>query len=108
MPAALAQEIRKGSTWTRAVEVEGKDLTGFAAKLQIRASVDSEVVLAEIDTVGGGITIAGSTLTLVIADDVTASWRWTRGVYDLTATDPLGRTETLLAGDVKAVRNVTR
>ena len=85
------------------------DLTGWSAVAQIRPSADSSVVLSEMSTANGRITIdplAGKiTLKLQPAD---TDMKWDKGVWDLKVITPAGDEYFLLTGGVSVIHTVTR
>lgn len=86
------------------------DLTGCTARSQIRAEVESEVVLLELTTENGRIQLGGPTGTIRILIDATttAAINWESGVYDLEVVFPEGRVDRRLAGSVSVSKEVTR
>lgn len=86
------------------------DLTGFTARMHIRASVGSADVLLELSTENGGIAIdpATGTITLSISATDTAALTWRQGVYDLELTDGAGVVTRLARGRVAVCPEVTR
>lgn len=85
------------------------DLTGYSVRMQVRESVTSPTPLLSL-TIGDGITVnapAGE-ITLSVADDVTATWAWRYGLYDLEIESPAGDTTRLLKGEVEVSAEVTR
>jgi hypothetical protein len=107
--------VEQGTTWAVAVTVkdlgEAVDLTGYTARLQIRETLDSPTPLLALNSdPGGGITIDGPAgrISWSVADDITASWTWRHGVYDLEIESSGGQTRRLLKGEVVVDREVTR
>jgi hypothetical protein len=86
------------------------DLTGYTARMQLRASVASPDVLLELSTATTGITIDSPTGTIqrTIAATDTAAITWTQAVYDLVLTDGAGKVTRLAEGNVIVRREVTR
>lgn len=81
-----------------------RDLTGWTGAMQVRLTPDTDAVLAEADV---DIDVATGTVTATIDDDVTETYTWRSGVYDLTITDGID-TDPLAAGVARCVRGVTR
>lgn len=77
--------FQKRVVWTAGEPPAPVDLTGFTARMQIRAKTESATVLATLTTENGGITLGGTagTVDLLISATETASYSWTSGVYDL-------------------------
>ena len=89
------------------------DITGQQARMHVRSSADSEVVLLELTTENDRIVlggIAGTILLKIIATD-TAAVTFTSGVYDLELYyDDSGEevVSKLLRGSVSVIPEVTR
>lgn len=75
------------------------NLTGYTARMQIRAAAGSPTVLLEINTTTGGIAIAGTTGTIArtITGVQTSAMTFANAVYDLILTAADGVTVTRLA-----------
>lgn len=86
------------------------DLTGMTARMQIRAKVDSDVVLHELTTENGGIVLdnISKTIKLNIAAATTAEFIFAQGVYSLEIVDTLGIVTPFASGAVSVIREVTR
>lgn len=116
MPAAYWKiRIDQGETWRMVLRLRDPngpiDLTGYTARMQIRSTMASpEPLFGLTSSLGGGITIieATGTMTLLIADVVTAAWQWTYGLYDLEIESPSGETTRLLKGEIEVSAEVTR
>lgn len=102
--------IEQGATWKPVLTLQDTDLTGYSARMQIRADVDSDVVLLELTTSDGHITIDGPAgqITLQLTDVETTALDWTTGVYDLELIAPGGDVQRLLKGIVEVDPEVTR
>jgi hypothetical protein len=125
-------EVEQGATYRLDVTVQGGDpavpldLTGYTARMQIRAKVAATTVLWEMTTEDAltqsspepGITILDQQvpenlgrLQLFIADENTALFTWRTGVYDLElvgSTQPGADVIRLLKGKVTVDPEVTR
>lgn len=106
--------FRRGYVW-KSTDENGanpvpNDLTGYAARMQIRPSKDSSTVFHTLTTENGGITLGGAagTVDLMIPDDVTALFRSTRAVYDLELVSATGDVMRLVEGGIKISPEVTR
>lgn len=66
------------------------DISNYTARMQIRATDDSDAVLHESTTENGDITISGPAgeVALKIQATDTADWTWVTGVYDLEIVSP--------------------
>ncbi len=98
--------FRKLFTWKAGVPV---DLTGCTARMQIRETIPSSVVLHSLTTENGGITLGGvaGTIALLIPATATAAFAWTSGVWDLEIVNGTEVTR-LLYGPVVVTQEVTR
>lgn len=86
------------------------DITGYTARMQIRASVTDPTVLLELTT-EDGLIILGTTdgkITLFLDAVTTAAITWDRGVYDLELVSPTGYVTRLLKGNITIDKEVTR
>jgi hypothetical protein len=86
------------------------DLTGYTARMQIRASVGAQTVLLELTTENGGITLGGAAgmVTRTITEAQAAAVGFTSGVYDLELVDADGAVTRLAEGLVSVSPEVTR
>lgn len=85
------------------------DLTGYTARMQIRAKLDATEVLDELTTENSGIVIdnVNKTITISILAADTTLYTWISGVYSLELI--VGTTvTTLLTGNVSVKKEVTR
>lgn len=86
------------------------DLTGFSARMQIRAKLDDATVIKELTTTNGGIIIdnTNSTITVLISATDTAALTFSNGVYSLELVSSGGEVTALIAGTISLVKEVTR
>lgn len=88
------------------------DLTGYAARMQLRESVDSPTVLVELTTANGFLAITSPAtsgeLTITIPTGTTTLLDFDTAVYDLELVQPDGEAKRLLEGTVTFSREVTR
>jgi hypothetical protein len=86
------------------------NLTGFTARMQIRASLEDDDTLASLTTENGGITLGGTagTVALLLSATDTAALDFTSAVYDLELISSGGVVTRLLSGAVTLVPEVTR
>lgn len=86
-----------------------RSLSGYTARMQIRARVTSSTTLLELTTANSRITIDDTTklITLSLTAAVTAGLTWRQGVYDLEMVSG-GVVETIMYGNVKVLKEVTR
>ncbi len=89
---------------------EPVDLTGFTARMQVRATIDSEAVLLELTTGNGGIVLdtVNSTVSLLVSASVTELITWDSGVYSLELVSGTGVVTTFLEGAITTIKEVTR
>lgn len=86
------------------------DLTGATARMQVRAKVTSPDVLHSFTTENGGIVLGGASgdITIKATATQTATWNFTRGVYDLEVVAADGTVTRLLKGNFVVDPEVTR
>ncbi len=89
-----------------------KDITGYTARMQIRADVDGTIILHELTTSNGGISVGGADgkVSLLILDTASTAFTWNDAVYDLELIDTPGTGDVrrLLYGDVEAFNEATK
>ena len=102
--------LRKRFTLKSGTPAVVTDLTGYAARMQIRQWVDAPTALVTLTTENGGITLGGAagTINLYLSAVATAAFGWTEGVYDLELIAPNGDVSRKLYGDVSVDPEVTR
>ncbi len=84
-------------------------LTGYTARMQIRAKLDSDTVLHSLTTENGGILLdnVAKTITMYIPDETTQTFTFKAAVYDLELISG-GEVTALASGSITLVREVTR
>lgn len=89
---------------------EPVNLTGFTARLQIRAKLDDATVIKELTTENSGIVIdnTAKTIRLYINATDTASLNFTSAVYSLELVSGGGEVTQLVNGNFTLVKEVTR
>ena len=132
-PAKLKFTIYQGATFRKRLTWKGPlpaqtpiDLTGCAARMQVRPEVESSTVLLELTTANGGITLGGrdarakvrdggitlggvaGTIELFVSDDASTLFTWTAGVWDLEIEFPGGDVRRLAQGSISVSPEVTR
>lgn len=106
--------IPQGSYWEASWRVRDAagapvtDLSGWSVRGQIRATVDSDVVLYEWSVAAGNAALYAPFVSLIVFDTDSDAWTWQDGVYDIEVTDPGARVYRLAEGDVFVSREVTR
>jgi hypothetical protein len=98
-------------TWfTDDTQETAVNLTGFTAKMQVRARLDDVTVLLELSTANGKITLGGVAGTILLHIDAadTALLTFEKGVYDLELTNGSGVVTRLLQGVINMQLEVTR
>jgi hypothetical protein len=96
-----------------AVDLTGKDLTTWSARMQIRERVDSTAALVSLTSgIEGGITLTDGTgdsnIEIYMTPDQTELLNVENCVYDLELEDDSGDVFRLLEGSVSVSLNVTR
>lgn len=86
------------------------DLTGYTARMQVRPSAGSNIVLLDLTTENGGITLGGAegTITRYVDAMQAAALAFNSGVYDLELMDGSGHVTRLVTGAACVSREVTR
>lgn len=89
------------------------NLTGYTARMQIRATVASTAILATLTTENGGIALdaMNGTVSLYISDAATSGFAWASGVYDIELIAPVSQQSDvtrLVSGNVTVTPEVTR
>ena len=113
MPAAkLNISVEQGATFSKRLVWRDKNkrpvnLTGYTAKMQVRASASSPVVIFELSTANGRISFPGAG---VVQLDISASDTDTigAGVYDLKLYAPAGQEIRFIEGKFTVLPGVTK
>jgi len=107
--------IEQGTTLTKTLIWKDStgaaiNLTGYTARMQVRQSVTSSVVLLELTTTAGTITITPLTGTIVLSFPAatTAAITWRHGKYDLEMVASNGVVTRLIEGQIDISPEVTR
>lgn len=113
MAADFDFELDQGADWVIPIELydaEDKqmDLSGFTARMQIRASAGSGKVSDELTTENGRLSIEGCTITARWPNAVTTAMSAGRYVYDLEIVSADGLVARVLEGNFILHREVTR
>lgn len=112
-PANVPLEIIQGASWSKTFRLKDEnrvafDLTGYAAKMQIRRTLQSSDVIKELSTENGKIVITGNEGKIVLSltsQDTTGIT--TNGIYDLDLVKD-GNTYTIFGGKIIVIPHVTR
>lgn len=115
MAAKYQIKIKQGSEFERFITWKDKnnipiDVTNYTAKLHIRNKIsNSSILLLELTTENGGITLGGADgkITLKINAATSSAFTWIEGVYDLELISPIGYTLRILEGRVNINAEVT-
>lgn len=107
--------IEKGATyrhtltWADALNVP-INLTGCTAKLQVRETIDSALILLELSTANTGLVITPliGKIDFYISDEITTTLVGIGGVYDLEIYFANGDTTRLVEGKITFKPEVTR
>jgi hypothetical protein len=109
------QAIEQGATWSRQFNYKDPNgvainLTGYTARMQVRAKRTNPEVLLELTTENGGIVLGGAdgSVTLQASAVDTAAFTWTRGVYDVELISAGGIVTRFIRGSVSVSPEVTR
>lgn len=116
MPAAKYDfEIEQGASFALAFVYKDSsggpvNLTGYTARMQIRASVSASGVLLDLNTDNGRLVLSHAAGRVAIELDpaTTAAFAWRKGVYDLELVSPSGGVVRLVEGQITVSREVTR
>jgi hypothetical protein len=106
--------IEQGATYSQVITYKeagvAVNLTGYTARMQVRATLESASTLVELTTANSRIALGGTagTITLTISATDTAALTSGRGVYDLELVSGSGIVTRLLQGVATISRNVTR
>jgi hypothetical protein len=106
--------IEQGATYSQVITYKDNgvavNLTGYTARMQVRATLESASTLVELTTANSRIALGGTagTITLTISATDTAALTAGRGVYDLELVSGSGIVTRLLQGVATISRNVTR
>lgn len=85
-------------------------LSGYTARMQIRAKLESTEVLVSLTTENAGIVLdnTNKTITLTLSATATALYTWISGVYSLELVSAAGVVTTLISGNINVKKEVTR
>jgi hypothetical protein len=107
--------IEKGATYRHTLYWQDSlnvpiNLTNCTAKLQVRATIESSIILLELSTSNLGLTITPllGQIDLYISDEATTLLTGIGGVYDLEIYFNNGDTTRLIEGKVVFKAEVTR
>jgi hypothetical protein len=113
-PAVVDLVIQQGSDFSHVVSVLDTsgailNLTGYTARMQIRAYVDSITTLEDMTTGNGKIGLNGPAgqLTLQLTSAVTAAYTWRSGVYDLEVASSGNIVTRIMQGNISLSPEVT-
>jgi hypothetical protein len=108
-------DIDKGATYRHTLYWKDKlkapiNLTGVTARMQVRVTVDSEMVILDLRTELGGLVITPllGRIDIYLSHEDTASISADSGVYDLELTFSSGDVVRLVEGSINFIPEVTR
>jgi len=114
-PAKLDLVIYQGSTFFKRFTWKDSrtpiDITGYTFRMQIRPSVESETILADLSSSNGDFYLEdpeNGVFVLEIPHQITTEYQFDRSVYDIECIYPDGRVARILFGNVTLSREVTR
>lgn len=119
MPAAkLNLSIEQGATWRHSLALKAGsgtgapalDMSGYTARMQVRAELAAPDVLLELTSANGRITITplDGRIDITVSATDTSGLQFERAVYDLEIESAGGEVTRVLAGMVTLSRQVTR
>lgn len=111
----LDLSIEQGANFERSIQVRNndgtaKDLTGYSARMQVRQTYSSLVVLVEASTANGYITInsPGGIVTINIPATITEPLDWVVAVYDVEIFTSATNVIRILQGSMSLSLEVTK
>lgn len=114
-PGALDITARQGKDWVIKITVKDSDgtpldLTGYSAAWQARAmnGAASTAAISKTSMLGGGITIAGSVITVTVPATDTAGVPTGAYAHELELTEPDGGKPPFLGGRLTVTAEVVR
>jgi len=99
--------IEQGADLSLPITVEGLDLTGATAEMDVRETIASTSEFMTLSTANGKITIVGQLVTLILNATETASFA-TQYVYDIFITTSDTKKHKILKGKLLVDFSVTR
>lgn len=114
-PTYNFKPVVQGADWSVTLTVSDengnpKDLSGYSAKMQVRAEPNSSVLIELTSTPAAGITVTGvsGTIGIVMTAAETAALTFQHGIYDVMLTSGAGVVTYLLRGEFTLLPRVTR
>ena len=103
--------IEQGATWTRTLNISGRDLTGATARMQLRKTPGTALI-AELTTENGKMVLTivdtdNATLTLTLTATETAALSFIQTLYDLEIVFTTGEVLRLLSGTFTLTKEIT-
>ena len=85
-------------------------LAGYTAQMQIRETLESDTVIAELTSANGGVLIdvANNTISINITSAITTNFTFDTAVYSCELTDSSSRVIPFLRGNVTLINEVPR
>jgi len=85
-------------------------LAGYTAQMQIRETLESDTVIAELTSSNGGVLIdvVNHTVSINITSAITTNFTFDTAVYSCELTDSSSRVIPFLRGNVTLIKEVTR
>ena len=118
MPAAninLRLDQATRFVWEHELHAGGADgpllqVAGYGARMQIRPELGSDVVLVDLSTANGAITLGAvnGKMVITLTEAMLAGTAWAEGVYDLWLVQPDGAQIRVFRGDIAIDLRVTQ
>ena len=118
VPQEIDFTIYQGASLKKEWELVAKgtedpiDLTGYTARMQVRAKIKDTTPILDLTTENDGITITvgaeKTTLAIYANAATTAAITASKGIYDLELIDTSGDVYRLMSGSITVSKEVTR
>lgn len=108
-------DINQGATWQLVLLWKNPDLTpvnvtGYSVVIQFRKTVRGAIVLYEMSTTNGKVTLDGPAgkITALAPKEDTSTFTFDSAVFDVLATSPSGVASRLINATIRVIPAVTR
>lgn len=103
--------IHRGGTWSRRMTLSVNDvdldLSTYSARMKIRRTYGSAVILSLTESSGITLAAVSPNIIVTITDEQTAAFDFVYAVYDLEIESPDGAVDPLLYGRITLRKEVT-